>query len=227
MPAYKRSTAATPGASSAGERTPRLGRWTISPRHTLPPEFLPRSRVARFIDELLRFGRKGFARIIEFSPTRLNLSWITDDLAVGGVFRTSQVVRLKRLGITAVVDCREEASDDEAALRAHDIAFLRLPTRDRHELTQDALDAGVAWVMERLDRGEKVYVHCLHGVGRGPLLGCCVLVTSGYSAADALKTVKGRRWQASPNEEQLSALLTYAERHHRAPSEPESLNGLR
>ena len=36
---------------------------------------------------------------------------------------------------------------------------------------------------------------------------------------DALKTMKTRRWQASPNEEQLSALLEYAERHGPVPSE--------
>jgi protein-tyrosine phosphatase len=74
------------------------------------------------------------------------------------------------------------------------------------------LDEGVLWVGERIGHGEKVYVHCLHGVGRGPLLGCCVLMESGYTAADALKLLKTRRWQASPNQEQLAALLRYAER---------------
>ena len=177
----------------------------------------PRTGFARFVEEVLRFGRKGFARVIEFAPTRLNLSWITDQLAAGGAFRTADIPRLQRMGITGVVDCREEASDDEAALRAHGIEFLRLPTPDVHQITQEALDTGVAWVNERLDRGAKVYVHCLHGVGRGPLLGCCVLVARGKTAAEALTTMKTRRWQASPNEEQINALIEYASRH-KAPA---------
>jgi sulfur carrier protein ThiS len=179
----------------------------------LPPELLPQSRLGKLVNGALLFGRKGFARVIEFTPSRLNFSWVTDQLAVGGAFHTSDIPRLRRLGIDGVVDCREEASDDEAALRQHGIDFLRLPTPDVHKLSQDALDVGVAWANERIDRGEKIYVHCLHGVGRGPLLGCCILVSRGQTAVGALQTVKTRRWQASPNEEQLGALIEYAERH--------------
>lgn len=177
-------------------------------------QLLPRSALARLTDEPARFVRKGFARFAEFLPARLNLSWITDDLAVGGAFHTRHVPRLRRLGISAVVDCREEASDDEEALARHGISFLRLPTPDARDLSQVHLDLGVTWASQRLEAGAKVYVHCWHGVGRGPLLGCCILVASGYSAADALGVVKARRWQASPNEEQLGALLEYARRRN-------------
>jgi hypothetical protein len=168
--------------------------------------------VRRTFDELLRFGRKGFARIAEFAPTRLNLSWITDDLAVGGAFHWADIPRLARLGVTAVVDCREEASDDPVALAKHGIGFLRLPTPDAHELSQEHIETGVRWATERLARGEKVYIHCSHGVGRGPLLGCCVLVATGLSPMEAIRLLKARRWQASPNEEQLQAILEYVER---------------
>lgn len=165
------------------------------------------------LEDLLRYVRKGFARVAELAPTRLNFSWITDNLAVGGALRTVDMSRLQRMGITAVVDCREEASDDEVLLGRHGIAFLRLPTPDARELSQEALDLGSAWVRQRLQRGEKVYIHCYHGVGRGPLLGACVLVASGYGAQEAIDLVRKRRWQASPNEEQLNALITFAERH--------------
>ena len=177
-------------------------------------QLLPHSALARLTDEPARFVRKGFARFAEFLPARLNLSWITPDLAVGGAFPMRHVPRLRRIGITAVVDCREEASDDEEALARHGISFLRLPTPDARDLSQDHLDLGVAWSAERLASGEKVYVHCWHGVGRGPLLVCCILVASGHSAADALGLVKARRWQSSPNEEQLGALLEYTRRRN-------------
>jgi hypothetical protein len=163
-------------------------------------------------EEVLRFVRKGFARFLEFSPTQLNFSWVTDDLAVGGAIHTRDIPRLRGMGIDAVVDCREEASDDEVALARNGIDFLRLPTPDAHTLTQSDLDRGVSWVKERMARGDKVYIHCSHGVGRGPLLASCFLVSEGYSAIDALHIVRTRRWQASPNEEQVEGLVTYAER---------------
>lgn len=164
------------------------------------------------IDELLRFVRKGFARIIEFTPTRINLSWITDNLAVGGAFHQPDIARLRRMGIRAIVDCREEAADDQEELRRCGIDYLRLPTPDAHGLSQEALDIGVGWVLEQLQRGEKVCIHCAHGVGRGPLLACCVLIAEGRSAEEALKFIKARRWQASPNAEQITALVEWSQR---------------
>ncbi len=179
----------------------------------VPPELLPRSIGARVADEVLRFGRKGFARIAELSPTRLNLSWITPGMALGGAFHSRDIPRLGQLGITAVVDCRDEASDDELALARNGIEFLRLPTIDATTLSQDSLDRGVEWVRAQIVRGAKVYIHCSHGVGRAPELGASVLVAEGHTAAEALAIVRARRWQASPNEEQVVGLLRYEKRH--------------
>jgi len=179
----------------------------------LPRELRDKSLISRATEEALRFTRKGFARVLEFAPTKLNFSWITDELAVGGAFRRSDIPKLGRIGVSAVVDCRAEACDDEEALRRQGMDFLWLPAPDTHELSQSSLDAGVEWATDQIQRGRRVYVHCLHGVGRGPLLGACVLVSSGYSAVDALQLIKARRWQASPNEEQVEALVTFARRH--------------
>lgn len=184
----------------------------------VPPELRPGSNLERVAEEVLRFGRKGFARIAELSPTRLNLSWITPSLALGGAFHTRAVVRLRQVGITAVVDCREEASDDELALARNGIDFLRLPTIDARTLSQDSLDRGVEWVRWQMVRGARIYIHCSHGVGRAPELGSCVLVAEGYTAIEALGIVRAKRWQASPNEEQVLGLVEYANRHKRAGS---------
>jgi len=179
----------------------------------VPPELRDRSLHHRIVEETLIFLRKGVARALEFAPTKLNFSWITDSLAVGGAYRDSDIRRLRSMGVNAVVDCREEDSDNEAELKRQGIEFLRLPAPDAHEISQQYLDTGVAWVSERMNQGKRVYVHCLHGVGRGPLLGACVLVNAGYTATDALHLIKKRRWQARPNAEQMEALVTYARRH--------------
>jgi len=172
-----------------------------------------RSFFQRAAEELLRLARKGFARVAELSPTRMNLSWITPSLAVGGAIHTRDISRLRQIGITAVVDCREEASDDELAMARNGVEFLRLPTPDAHTLTQESLDRGVAWVRQRMVQGGRVYVHCSHGVGRAPELGACVLVADGFLPGRALELVRARRWQALPNEEQVLGLVSFADRH--------------
>ena len=153
------------------------------------------------------------ARLMEWltdlQPKQLNYTNITPQLAVGGAFRKRQIKRLKQRGVTAVVDCRIEAQDDPLALEAAGIAFLHVPTPDRHGFTFDQMHAGVEWVLDHTERGGRAFLHCEHGVGRGPLLACAVLVAQGYRAPEALRIVRSSRWQALPNDRQLAALLAF------------------
>ncbi len=167
---------------------------------------------------LRRIGLRILARLMEWAtdlqPKQLNYSLVTDQLAVGGAFRRGQIKHLKQRGVSAVVDCRLEASDDSAALAEAGIAFLHLPTLDRHGFTYAQMEGGVNWVLEhvaddgRADDG-RAFLHCEHGVGRGPLMTCAVLVAQGFTAPQALRMVRAARWQALPNDRQLAALLEF------------------
>jgi protein-tyrosine phosphatase len=153
------------------------------------------------------------ARLMEWltdiQPKQLNYTDITPQLAVGGSFRNRQIKRLKQRGVTAVVDCRLEAEDDPEALKLAGIQFLHLPTLDRHGFTFEQLHEGVDWVLDHIADGGRAFMHCEHGVGRGPLMACAVLVGQGYSAPEALRIVRTARWQALPNDRQLAALLNF------------------
>ena len=172
-----------------------------------------------------RIWLRVLARLMEWltdvQPKQLNYSDVTPQLAVGGAFRTRQIKRLKHRGVTAVVDCRLEAHDNPHALAAAGIQFLHLPTLDRHGFTYAQLHAGVDWVLEHVSDGGRAFLHCEHGVGRGPLMTCAVLVAQGYTAPEALRMVRTARWQALPNDRQLAALLSFEEewRRERRPDE--------
>ncbi len=160
-----------------------------------------------------RLWLRVMARLHEWAtdlwPTQLNLSWISGNLAVGGSFARKDIPLLAAQGLTAILDLRAEAQDDAEALGQHGIQLRCLPAPDREAPSPDEMVAAVRWVLDHLDRGGKVFVHCEHGVGRGPLLGCAVLVAQGYSAPEALRLVRIRRWQAAPNDRQLEALLAF------------------
>lgn len=153
-----------------------------------------------------------------------DLSWASPGLALGGRLADGAPARLAREhGIRRVVDVRVEARDDEALLRAHGIELLHLPTRDLCAVSPAMLDRGVAWVDDQLARGERVYVHCEHGIGRSALLVCCVLVGRGHSPLSALRAAKAGRAKVCPNPEQLHALLDWAAaRSARAGAPPPS-----
>jgi protein-tyrosine phosphatase len=135
-----------------------------------------------------------------------NLTWLTDGLAVGGSFPAEHAEALAAVhGVRAVVDLRTEACDDEAVLRAHNVTFLRLPTADHCAVSPAMLRKGVEFVNRRLDRGERVLVHCEHGIGRSATLALCVLVSRGMEPLDALELAKSRRSLVSPSPAQYQA----------------------
>jgi protein-tyrosine phosphatase len=143
---------------------------------------------------------------------RPNLSWITHDLAIGGSFPSRRAEGLARsLGIRAVVDLRAESRHEEALLRRSGIELLYLPTEDHCAISQAMLREGVAFVNARLEREERVLVHCEHGIGRSATLALCVLVSRGLPPVPALELAKTRRSLVSPSPAQYEAWITWLE----------------
>jgi protein-tyrosine phosphatase len=124
------------------------------------------------------------------------------------------------------VDCRLEAQDDADALNRAGIEFLHVPTPDRYGFTYAQMQQGVDWVLDHIANGGRAFLHCEHGVGRGPLMTCAVLVAQGYTAPEALRIVRSARWQALPNDRQLAALLDFEQtwRQQHGPGSSSSVN---
>lgn len=142
-------------------------------------------------------------------PDRLNMSWVTPNLAVGGRILPEDIHRLAAAGVTRVVDTRSEHKDDEAALGKEQINLLYLPAPDTKPLTVEQLREGADWVNAQIADGGKVLIHCEHGVGRSVLLTAAVLVAQGMRAHDAITLVQRRRWQAAPNHRQMQRLQEF------------------
>lgn len=142
----------------------------------------------------------------------IDLHFLLPGLAVGARFPMNAAARLAREhGITKVVDVRVEACDDEHVLRVHGIELLHLPTHDTRAISQRMIRDGVEHVVQALDRGERVLIHCQYGIGRSALLALCVLVARGLAPLDALRLAKDARPVVSPSPEQLEAFRHFSE----------------
>ena len=129
--------------------------------------------------------------------------WLTESLAVGGCFPIDRAGELASAhGIGAVVDLRQEDCDDEERLRAAGIDFLHLPTPDLEPASAAMLERGVGFAREHIRRGDKVLIHCQHGIGRSALLSLCVLVEEGWEPLQALSHAKDVREAVSPSHSQ-------------------------
>jgi protein-tyrosine phosphatase len=164
----------------------------------------------------LSSARRKACRAPKPVPALLDISWITDHLAIGGSFSSDLVEALAgELSIKAVVDLRLEACDEIDLLRHHGIALLHLPTEDRRAVAQPMLREGVAFASRHLERGERVLIHCEHGIGRSATLALCVLVARGLEPLEALALAKRKRALVSPSPAQYEAWVSWLDRFGR------------
>ena len=150
--------------------------------------------------------------------TGQDFHWVMDDLDVGGCFPAdhAQTLYLDH-AIRAVVDLREEDCDDAEALERAGMRFLHLPTPDLTAVDIAKLDEGVTFSREHLSRGERVLIHCQHGIGRSAMLALCVMVDLGMEPFAALRQAKQRRLCLSPSPSQFEGWAAWVRRHGLQP----------
>ncbi|MBX9760946.1 MAG: dual specificity protein phosphatase family protein [Beijerinckiaceae bacterium] len=146
--------------------------------------------------------------------TRCDFHAFDQGLYVGAAFPCEAVPCIAAVyAISAVVDLREEACDDAAALARQGVDFLHLPTPDHAAVSLPMLRRGVGFVTRELENGRTVLVHCQHGVGRSALLALCVMVERGMEPLDALARAKARRAAVSPSPQQYAGWRAWLEDH--------------
>ncbi|HEX8434466.1 protein-tyrosine phosphatase family protein [Archangium sp.] len=158
---------------------------------------------------LLMEGQSGMSRA---RARACRVDWLVPLLGLGRAFAPDAVPYLANtLKVRHVIDCRQEACDDAELLAGHGMSLLHLPTLDHQAIAEPLLREGVAWAVARLERGERVLIHCEHGVGRSALLALCVLVELGDAPLAAMERAKAARSAVCPNTAQLRAFLAWCE----------------
>jgi predicted protein tyrosine phosphatase len=138
------------------------------------------------------------------SPERLSFDRVTDLVWVGSrIVSVDDFDRLRRLGIRACVDMKQEGADPWAF-----DAFLWLPTPDHEPPSETHLLMGIAFLRQCEAAGLPVIVTCRYGIGRSPSLVLAHLLAGRFRGAvprAALEFLSARRQAAHPNAAQLEA----------------------
>jgi atypical dual specificity phosphatase len=90
--------------------------------------------------------------------------------------------------------------------------YRHIPIRDFAAPTQEQIDEFVTAVSEARERGTKVLVHCLAGVGRSGAMLSCYLVHGGKTAAEAIAEVRRLRPGSIETPGQEQAVYEYEKR---------------
>ncbi len=157
---------------------------------------------------LLWFADKLLRRIAGASPPFI--SRVSEGLFVGGQHRRHGLPHMRRWGIGAILNMREEFDD-----AAHGLAmehYLWLPTTDDHPPTFEALERGASFIAEQLAAQRGVYIHCASGVGRAPTMAAAYLITRGLSPEEAWRKIIAGRPFVRPTPTQEEVIHAFATR---------------
>lgn len=138
-------------------------------------------------------------------PVWANAHRVTDSLYVGGSLHSGDAeppVILRELrshGVTHILDCRSETSDERLVQRyAPEITYHQAGTEDEAAGTAMGwFDSGVGFAREAMkDPGAVLLAHCALGQARGPSMAYAILLDRGYDPGEALLMITETRREA-------------------------------
>lgn len=118
-------------------------------------------------------------------------SIITDQIFLGtnGCCVVHFEERLLEMGVHADISLEQERLDAAEGAKY----FLWLPTKDHTAPSMAALRTGTHTMKELVEAGEKIYVHCRNGHGRGPTLIIAYFILMGQDVETSHAFVKEKR----------------------------------
>jgi protein-tyrosine phosphatase len=125
----------------------------------------------------------------------MDMTWITDRIAVGGgIWTDDKMAEVARAGVTHIIDMQIEFDDTELAA-PFGIRVLWNPIDDDFQpKPPEVLQRGVEFALEALDEpGASLFVHCAAGVHRAPMMVLAILCALGWKLDEAQSVVRARR----------------------------------
>lgn len=126
----------------------------------------------------------------------MDMTWITDRIAVGGgIWTEAKMIEVVRAGVTHVIDMQIEF-DDTPLARPYGVEVLWNAVDDDFQpKPPEVFQRGVEFATEALDADpeHKVFIHCAAGVHRAPMMALALLRALGWGLKDAQQLIQTRR----------------------------------
>ena len=135
-----------------------------------------------------------------------DISIITDFVSIGG---STTIGGLAERGISAIVDLRDEDTDDPILIKKYSMHYLRIGIVDRGIPDETEAKEITNWIHEKINSGNKVFIHCNLGRGRAPTMACLYLISKGMTSKDAIYSIKKNRRYAYFNKKQLKFIQEF------------------
>jgi len=134
----------------------------------------------------------------------LKRSQISANLFLGSQYNLAGLRKLKKMGITGIINMRVHLVYSEA--QNDGIHYLHLPTPDNTAPCMDALIKGADFADAEIKNCGKVYIYCRQGLGRAPTMTIAYLMKTGLTFNAAFALVKKVRPFINPRPCQVERL---------------------
>ena len=128
----------------------------------------------------------------------MDMSWVTDRIAVGGgIWVAENMEKIQSSGITHVIDMQIEFDDTNLA-KPFGIKVLWNPIDDDFQpKPAGVFRRGVEFGLEALNETDaKIYIHCAAGVHRAPMMALALLRAMGHDLETAKDMIQSQRYVA-------------------------------
>jgi protein-tyrosine phosphatase len=141
------------------------------------------------------FASKRWKTVQAAQGRRMDMTWVTDRMAVGGgIWTATNMSEVAGAGITHILDMQIEF-DDTPLAESYGIIVLWNPTDDDFQFKPpEIFQKAVDFALQALDESEsKLFVHCAAGVHRAPMMTLAILCSLGWNLDDAMQLIEARR----------------------------------
>jgi protein tyrosine phosphatase (PTP) superfamily phosphohydrolase (DUF442 family) len=135
------------------------------------------------------FGNKTFRRcwVQDRAALMAQMNHIVNNLWLGSQHDADVLGHDNPEKITAIlnvrgVDAYNPPGRDQAAEHPG-MAYKWIPAPDNGTVSPEHLREALDWLQEQTDRGERILVHCRHGISRSPAFLAAFMVESGISSS--------------------------------------------
>ena len=126
----------------------------------------------------------------------MDMTWVTDRIAVGGgIWTSDKMAKVAAAGVTHIIDMQIEF-DDTALAEPHGIQVLWNPTDDDFQLKgPEVFQRAVDFALQALNggNGNRLFIHCAAGVHRAPMMTLAILRVLGFALPEAMELIESRR----------------------------------
>jgi protein-tyrosine phosphatase len=135
------------------------------------------------------------ATVKQSMAANLDITWITEQLAVGGgVWNEQNMIELVRRGVTHIINMQIEF-DDRPLAEPYGVKVLWNAVEDDFQpKAADVFHRGFDFAREAWkDDNARVFVHCAAGVHRAPMMTLALLRSQGWKLQEAMDSISTLR----------------------------------